>query len=101
MTKALFVLLWPVGLVAIIGAGAILARRAPAESQGTGPLPVARTRGMVGSADFSPRDVARFLVAILVGSALIYAIMALIGLIVVHGGPTIDKPIWHWTVHHR
>jgi membrane-associated phospholipid phosphatase len=101
MTKALFVLLWPVGLVAIIGAGAILARRAPAESQDTGPLPVARTRGMAGSADFSPRDLARFLVAILVGSALIYAIMVLIGLIVVHGGPTIDKPIWHWTVHHR
>jgi undecaprenyl-diphosphatase len=101
MTKALFILLWPVGLIVIIVAGAILVRRAPAEPHDIGALPDTRLRRGPGSGDFSGRDLARFLVAIVAGAALIYAIMALIGLIVVHAGPSIDKPIWHWTVHHR
>ncbi len=105
MTKALLILLWPVGLIAIIGAGAVLARRASqgsAAAQDPGPAPVAiQAHGTHGLAAFPVRDVARFLVAVLVGSAMVYAIIDLIGLLVVHAGPTIDKPIWHWTIGHR
>ncbi len=37
----------------------------------------------------------------LAGAVLVYGLMALLGLLVVHGGPTIDKPIQTWTVAHR
>jgi membrane-associated phospholipid phosphatase len=45
--------------------------------------------------------VTRFLVTLLAGAATVYVIGALIGIIVVHLGPSIDKPIWHWTVSHQ
>ena len=106
MTKALLILLWPVGLIAIIAAGTSLARRAsraPFAPPDLGPVPgPPRTPGEPrGLAAFPTGDVARFLLAVLVGSVAVYAIIDLIGLIVVHAGPTIDKPIWHWTIHHR
>ena len=42
-----------------------------------------------------------FLAFIVVGAAVILGIMALLGQLVLHGGPTIDKPIYHWVVTHR
>jgi membrane-associated phospholipid phosphatase len=45
--------------------------------------------------------VTRFLVTLLAGAATVYVIGALIGMIAVHLGPSIDKPIWHWTVSHQ
>ena len=47
------------------------------------------------------RQAAVFLGVILVGAAVIFGIMALLGQLVLHGGPPIDKPIYHWTVTHR
>ena len=105
MTKALLVLLWPVGLIVIIGVGTALALRTPLTSSaapGLGPAPAAALAGgWRGLPAFPVRDVARFLLAVLVGSVLVYGIMDLVGLLVVHAGPAIDKPIWRWTVSHR
>jgi undecaprenyl-diphosphatase len=35
------------------------------------------------------------------GTIVVYALMSLLGLIVLHTGPTIDKPMFHWLVAHR
>ena len=45
--------------------------------------------------------VTRFLVTLLVGVGAVYLASVVIGLIAVHGGPSIDKPIWHWTASHQ
>ena len=100
MTKALLILLWPVGLIAIVAARCWPrgrhARR-PCFRTWIRRRPMRRARLPA----FPTRDVARFLLAILIGTVAVFGVIDLIGLIVVHAGPTIDKPIWHWTVNHH
>jgi membrane-associated phospholipid phosphatase len=38
---------------------------------------------------------------IVVGAIVVFGIMALLGKLVLHGGPSIDKPINHWVAAHR
>jgi membrane-associated phospholipid phosphatase len=38
---------------------------------------------------------------LLIGGLVVFGVMALLGLLVVHKGPGIDKPIYHWTIAHR
>jgi undecaprenyl-diphosphatase len=45
--------------------------------------------------------VTRFAVTLLACVAAVYVAGAAIGMIAVHLGPSIDKPIWHWTVSHQ
>jgi membrane-associated phospholipid phosphatase len=112
MLKALVTLLWPAGLAVIVGIGALLASRTPAANS--------RRRGRDGedgrggqpglgprSPGLGPRSpgvrsaVARFLLTLVAGIALVYLAGVLIGLIAVHAGPHIDEPIWRWTVSHQ
>ena len=48
-----------------------------------------RVRGAV-------RQALVFLGVIVVGAVVVFGIMALLGQLVLHGGPSIDKPINHW-----
>ena len=112
MTKMLAVLLWPVAIALILGAGALLARRAPRVVPA---MPGGRQPGSTGGAGRhgSPAPAgernlrliavnsARFCVVVIVGAVVIYGVMAALGTIVVHFGPAIDKPVFHWTVAHR
>jgi membrane-associated phospholipid phosphatase len=41
------------------------------------------------------------LLLLAVGAVAVYALTALLGLLVVHAGPSIDKPIYYWMIHHR
>jgi membrane-associated phospholipid phosphatase len=112
MAKILAVLLWPAGIALIIGAGALLARRArpamPATS-GTRPAgtsPVAGRHGTaatIGSRDLrlAAMNSARLIAIVVVGAAAVYGLMAALGTLVVHAGPSIDKPILHWVMAHR
>ena len=41
------------------------------------------------------------LLMLIVGALAVYAVTCLLGVLVVHAGPHIDKPIYTWTPHHR
>ena len=108
MAKILLFLIWPVGLAVIFGAAALLARRAHAAPAGPslGRLPWLGYRAL-GDADASStirgavRQALIFLGVIVVGGAVIFGIMALLGQLVLHGGPSMDKPIYNWIGGHR
>lgn len=109
MAKILLFLIWPVGLAVILGVAALLARRASAAPAGPRPgrLPWLGYRAALDDADGSStvrgavRQALIFLGVIVVGGAVIFGIMALLGQLVLHGGPTIDKPIYHFVAVHR
>jgi membrane-associated phospholipid phosphatase len=112
MTRMLAVLLWPAGIAVIVGAGALLARRAPRTAAA---VPAARPPGnppaagrhgaAAGARDGDMRLVAlnmvRFCLVAIVAAVVIYGVMAALGSLVAHAGPSIDKPVFSWTVTHR
>jgi membrane-associated phospholipid phosphatase len=103
MLKTLAVLVWPVGIAVILAVTAFLAKRAPRRSA------LAATASVNGqhSSDAAPglRSVRSSIVGMLlilaVGAVAVYALTCLIGLLVVHAGPHIDKPIYTWMTQHR
>jgi len=112
VAKIFLVLLWPAGIAVILGAGALLARRAapsgPAGPEVAGsPAPVRASRAgmpVTGHAAGLPpavRNAARFLLIVVAGAVAVYGLTALLGLLVVHAGPAIDRPVLHWTITHR
>ena len=110
MGKILAFLIWPAGLAVIFGVAALLARRARARPAGPesgarlpwlkdGPVPAsAEGTSRVGEAI---RQAGLFLLIIVAGAAVVFAVMALLGQLVLHGGPSVDKPFYHWVVTHR
>ena len=111
MDKILAFLIWPAGMAVIFVTAALLASHARAVHAGPGfaaRLPSladrypaatdadrgARIRGAV-------RQALWFLLVVVVGVGLVFAVMALLGQLVIHGGPTIDHPIYHWVAIHR
>jgi membrane-associated phospholipid phosphatase len=112
MGKILAALPWAVGIGVIFLIAGILASRiprpepavpGPARRRAAGPRrPAAGAPVPARQAvrDAWP-DVLRFLAIVAAGAALIWALMSLVGLIVTHAGPTIDKPIYNAIVAHR
>ena len=92
MAAILLVLAWPVGMAAIIAAGVLLARRAGHEAAPD--RPPAATGTPLSSA-------ARFLLSVAVDAAVVFAVMFLLGLLVAHAGPAIDRPVFGWVAAHR
>jgi hypothetical protein len=41
------------------------------------------------------------LLILAVGALAVYALTCLLGVLVVHVGPSIDKPVYSWMIHHR
>jgi membrane-associated phospholipid phosphatase len=109
VAKILLFLIWPVGLAVIVGVAALLARRARGATAGPrlGRLPWLGYRAALDDTDGGStvrgavRQALIFLGVIVVGGAVIFGIMALLGQLVLHGGPAIDKPINHWVAGHR
>jgi membrane-associated phospholipid phosphatase len=103
MIKALLILLWPAGIGAILAVTALLAKRSdsPASAPATAPM-----NGHNGSDPLvSPRSARSSIIGLLLilaaGAVVVYAVTALLGILVIHAGPTIDKPIYTWTIDHR
>ena len=102
MIKALLILLWPAGIAAILAVTALLANR-PVRSPP--PVPAAMNGHNGTDASVSPRSVQSSIIGLLLilaaAAIVVYALTALLGMLVVHAGPGIDKPIYTWTIHHR
>jgi membrane-associated phospholipid phosphatase len=102
MFKALVVLLWPAAIIAILAVTALLVRR-----RGQELVPATRQRHETtgNSVTFELRtarsSVIGMLLILVVGTVAVYAVTCLLGMLVVHAGPTIDKPIYNWMIHHR
>jgi membrane-associated phospholipid phosphatase len=102
MMAALVVLLWPAGLGAILAATAFLVRHKGYFA----PTAAAAMNGHGGSDPaFSSRSTRSSIIGLLlilaVGAVVVYALIALLGMLVVHAGPAMDKPIYNWMTHHR
>lgn len=101
MLQAFVVLLWPVGVAAILVITALLARR-PAYQEGER---VAAASGydndVVVALRAAGSSIVGMLLILVVGAVLVYAVTCLLGVLLVHLGPTIDKPIYTWMTHHR
>jgi membrane-associated phospholipid phosphatase len=130
MIKVLLVLAWFLGIAAITGIAAVLARHASGIGPGAGqpaagtvmrprghgarkpramPPHPGRSPGLHGPRARAARPesrralaaAARFCLIVIVGAAAIFAVMVPLGLLATHGGPAIDKPFYHWTITHR
>ena len=100
MFKTLVVLIWPVGIGAIGLLTALAARRwASDRSLATAPL------NGHGETLATPRaarsSIVGMLLILTVGALAVYAVTCLLGVLVVHAGPSIDKPVYSWIIHHR
>jgi membrane-associated phospholipid phosphatase len=102
MLKTLVVLLWPAGIVAILAMTALLARRptrhpvpAPAASIGRG------GHHMAAASRPARSSIVGLLLLLTVGAVAVYALTTLLGVLVTHAGPGIDKPIYQWMSHHE
>jgi membrane-associated phospholipid phosphatase len=98
MLAYLVALVWPAGLVLIIGGGYLLARRVSAATgraaPDDGPATHRAPAGGIGGT-------AQLIVVAVVGAAAVFGVMALLGLLVVYHGHVIDKPIWSWLQAHQ
>jgi membrane-associated phospholipid phosphatase len=111
MDKILAFLIWPAGMAVIVVTAALLASRAravPARPGFGARLPSLADRYPAvmdvdrGSRIRSAvRQASWFLLVVAVGVGLVFAVMALLGQLVIHGGPTIDKPIYPWVITHQ
>jgi membrane-associated phospholipid phosphatase len=108
--KYLVVLLWPAGIVVIFGVALWLVRRDPRNVAATvaagGPQPHAQAEnhGVPTAGFFESQWVTRaaeVLILIAIGAAVVFGVMALLGLLVVHHGLVIDRPIYNWMIQHR
>lgn len=109
MVKVLLVLLWPVGIAVIAGLAVLYTRRIPALAPAGHGSPPARLPHRHGTrAGGRDRAVpgwvagaARFLAVAIGGSIVVLLVTWLLGLLVLHAGPAIDKPFYTWTQAHR
>jgi membrane-associated phospholipid phosphatase len=102
MLKALAVLLWPVGVGAILVVTALLARRSDdSVSPATAPMNGHNGSNPAVSSRSAGSSIIGLLLILAAGAVVVYALAALLGVLVVHGGPGIDKPIYSWMIHHR
>jgi len=102
MLKVLVVLLWPVGIAVILAVTALAAHRSARRS----PVATAAMNGHHGqdpevSSRATRSSIIGLLLILAVGAVVVYALTCLLGVLVVHAGPHIDKPIYTWMTSHR
>jgi membrane-associated phospholipid phosphatase len=100
--KVLVVLLWPVGIGAILAVAALLVKRARARAApAAASLNGHHDRDLLVAVRGAWPSVIGMLLILLAGAVAVYGLTCLLGLLVVHAGPGIDKPIYNWMLHHR
>ncbi len=102
MLKALAVLLWPVGIAVILAVTALVARRSnDSVLPATAPMNGHNGRDPAVGSRSTGSSIIGLLLILAAGAVIVYALTALLGVLAVHGGPSIDKPIYSWMIHHR
>jgi len=97
MSKYLVILAWPVGIAIVIGIAFLLVRSQPRLNlTSPGPVP---SGGSPGAG--SVASAARMLGLIALGALAVYGVMALLGLLVVHHGLAVDRPVYTWITGHQ
>jgi len=126
MFRYLAALAWPVGMAIILGAAYLASRGSRAIALTTAGIDSGLRNGAVGSANraagssnhsagrhqsrraASASSVAEgvassatLVVVAAAGAVATFGLMCLLGVLVVHQGPAIDKPVFHWIVNHQ
>jgi membrane-associated phospholipid phosphatase len=107
MLRYLVALIWPAGMVIILGAAFLASRRGQVIPDG--PASAVRESGRhhsrrAGSGSSSAEAVAgsaRIIVISVVGAVVTFGVMCLLGLLVVNHGHAIDRPVFDWITGHQ
>jgi hypothetical protein len=106
MSRFLVALIWPAGMAVIAGVAFLAWRRGPVTEADAASRPQAgrhhsrRAAGHSTSSD-AVAGSGRFLAVSVLGAVAAFGAMALIGLLVVHHGLAIDKPVFTWLRGHQ
>ena len=104
MLRYLVALVWPLGLAVLAVAAYLLiareaaARVAPASGSGGRSH---KASGMAAGLTDAVWDSARFGAVAVAGTLIVFGVMCALGLIVVHQGHAIDRPIFDWMTKHQ
>jgi membrane-associated phospholipid phosphatase len=101
MLKALVVLLWPIGIAAILVGTALLARRMTSRASSSPAAMNGHGGDVVVARRTARSSIVGMLLILAVGAVAVYALCCLLGVLIVHTGPALDKPIYSWMIHHR
>ena len=102
MLQALVVLLWPVGIAVILALTALVAKRSGQSSPpATAPMNGHHGGDLLVGMRAARSSIIGMLLILVVGAVAVYALTSVLGVLIVHAGPSIDKPIYTWMIHHR
>ena len=102
MLKALVVLLWPVGIAAILAVTALVAKRSARRSSvTTAPMNGHQGNDPAVNLRTTRSSIIGLLLILAAGAVVVYGLTCLLGAVVVHAGPHIDQPIYTWMTNHR
>jgi membrane-associated phospholipid phosphatase len=110
MHRYLALIIWLAGMSAVIGVALLLVRRLPTAAADGRAARRSRAAHGVNSSEAAALDggvgpalsKSAWLLAICsVGALVVYGLMALLGLLVVHHGLSIDQPIHNWLTSHQ
>ena len=102
MLNALVVLLWPVGIAAILAVTALVAKRSGRSSPpATASMNGRHAGDLLVAVRAARASIIGMLLILVVGAVAVYALTSVLGVLIVHTGPSIDKPIYYWMIHHR
>jgi membrane-associated phospholipid phosphatase len=100
--SALVVLLWPAGIAVILAVTALVAKRSGRSSPpATAPMNGHHGGDLLIAVRAAWSSIVGMLLILVVGAVTVYALTSLLGVLIVHAGPSIDKPIYYWMIHHR
>ena len=102
MFSALVILLWPAGIAAILAVTALVAKRSGQSSPpATDPMNGHHSGELLVAVRAARSSIIGMLLILVVGAVIVYGLTSLLGVLIVHTGPSIDKPIYTWMTHHR
>jgi hypothetical protein len=102
MLKVAVVLLYLIGIGVILGVTALLAKRSAGRPvPDTAPLNGHHAAGAAVGRRSARSSIIGMLLILAAGAAVVFALVCLLGLLVVHAAPGVDKTIYNWMIHHR
>ena len=102
MLKTLVVLLWPAGIAVILAVTALVTKRSGRRSPpATAPMNGHQGGDLQVGVRAARSSIIGMLLILVVGAVAVYVLTSALGVLIVHTGPSIDKPIYNWMIDHR